>query len=320
MELQRPMGRVWPNGEFSLWSESKAAIADPEHASDIGLSKVSNSQKFEENCPDVVRRGLKGITSYGSRMVRNSAFLLQKRFGGRKLSFVTCTIPGSPEMTLKVARSWAEIVRRYYSQLRKALLDNGLCPVIVGVTEIQPKRFARTGGMPLHLHLVFQGAIEDSRWVFTPNFFAELWSRVVGSVVPEMKSQSFASSTNVQRVKKSAEGYLGKYISKGSGDIAELLEKTPHLAEFLPSTWYNLTSEARNLVKQNTKYGPGVGERLERWSTWTDSLDSPFKEINRVRLTNPDGVVVVTFVVGVLQAHWRKVIGVPIDPYEIRGL
>lgn len=293
---------------------------EPERAHDLGSSKVANSQKESESGRKIIK-GLNGITLHGQRMVRNAAYLMQQAWGGNQLSFLTCTLPGEAWQTVQAASEWSEIVRRFMSYLKVEMKKHGLPPLIVSCTEIQPKRAARDGGCPLHLHMVFRGAFKDYQWCMRPARLQFLWSTVVQTVVPSYKGLQFAASCNVQRVRKSAAGYLGKYMSKGAGDIRASIEANEGCLDHLPSHWYNLTKEARDLVKKNTAYGPEVGQRLDAWARWPDSdLDPPFLYKRSVVLYDEFGQPLTSFLVGTVATHWKGRLGVPMDKYSIRGL
>lgn len=317
MKQSRAMGRIWPDGEFVLWAEVTKDISDPEQAIPLGLSEVSNSHSVPEDSKERLRRGLGGITKHGQRMVKSAAYLLQQKYGAAQLSFLTCTIPGSPEETIEVAMAWSEIVRSFYQKLKRKLVGAHLSPGIVGVTEIQPKRFKRTGGMPLHLHIVFQGAPSDYCWAFAPRDFTSWWRDTVSAIVPQMAKYSFASATNVQKVKKSAAGYLGKYMSKGEADIKEIVDECPEVVDALPHSWYNLTKEARSGVKSYTRYGPEVGEMLEGWKKIDSDRPSPFKFIGRGKIRDSEGVVIATFEFGTIEAWAKKMAGLPLTKWDI---
>lgn len=310
-------GRVWPDGSFVLWRRSVDSEADPQLAPPIGLSKVANSHKKSQDFTERLQRGTSGITSYGQRMVTNAAYLLQKIHGGARLSFLTCTLPGTPELTIRIAEEWAEITRIFYQSLKRHLVKNGLGPEVVGVTEIQPERFRKTGGMPLHLHVVFQGAVSDYQWRFRPAHLTRLWKRAVTARVPDCGEFSFASACNVQSVKNNAAGYLGKYMSKGTDDICAILDDDPELIDVIPRSWYHLSSEARDMVKMNMVEGERVGLTMEKWMQWDDELASPFKYKLEVRLKDRQGYVVKSFWVGELEAHWKRRVGLPVAPHEI---
>lgn len=314
------MGRVWPNGEFCLWSERRSLSIEPERASDIGLSKVANSHIPSEPRVQRVRKGLNGITKYGQRMIVNSAYLMQQAWGRERLSFLTCTLPGEAWQTVEAAERWAEIVRRFMTYLKRELEKHGLPYCVASVTEIQPKRAARDGGCPLHLHMVFKGAHERYKWCIRPSRLQFLWSKVVLAVCPSYRGLSFEASCNVQSVKSSASGYLGKYMSKGSHDIKESIKANGGCVDHLPSHWYNLSAMARELVKKNTAFGPNVGTTLDRWMGWRDGLDSPITYSRSVVLYALDGQELCSFVVGTVATHWKKNVGVPVSRHDIRGV
>ena len=320
MESERIMGRCWPDGEFCLWSEKRSFEIEPERANHLGLSKVSNSHKMSDDPRVQVRKGLSGITLYGQRMVRNAAFLMQKAWGKRQLSFLTCTLPGGAYETTKAAECWSEIVRKFISTLKREIESAGLPGMIVSVTEIQPKRMAREGGCPLHLHLVFRGALKDRQWCIRPGRLQLLWSRAVLNTCPEFKGLEFAASCNVQMVRNSASGYLGKYMSKGPGDIQASIEANEGCLDHLPHHWYNLTKEARDLVKKNTAYGPEVGRKIDKWMRWKDELDSPFLYRRSVVLYSHENEPITSFVIGTISPNWRHLLGVPRLKYDILGL
>lgn len=320
MNITRPMARVWPDGDFCLWGERRDVMYDPEMDVPLGLSKVANSHKTEGKEQEAVIRGLKGVTKYGQRMVRNAAYLMQKKYGPRQLAFLTVTIPGSPEDTFEVSRRWSEIVRRYQQELKRMLERKGLPGDIVGVTEIQPKRFKREGGMPLHLHLIFRAAVSDFQWAFKSSDYQKVWERVVSTVCPFMKGKSFVSSSNCQRVKETAAGYLGKYMSKGEKDIAEILEDCPGVIEALPSSWYNMTQNLRHAVKVNSAYGESAGRLIESWLPRGELPLDAFRYLQLVKLQDEDGNIVTSFYTGTLEGWAKRALGLPGKPHEVRML
>lgn len=233
------------------------------------------------------------------------------------MTFLTCTVPGKPETTAAIASEWSNIVRVYYQALRRELLAHGLSEVVVGVSEIQKKRFLRTGGMPLHLHIVFQGAHRDYVWEIRPERFREMWVSAVSCRVPEVAEESFASAVDVGHVRDNAAGYLGKYISKGLGDCRELVEENPQLAELLPSTWWNMTVAARTMVKHHVVEGCDVGLALEILIHRRHEEDVPLKFARAVEVKGADGAILARFWVGEVSAHWRRFVGLRTASHEI---
>jgi hypothetical protein len=62
-------------------------------------------------------------------------------------------------------------------------------------------------------------------------------------------------------VKKSAEGYLGKYMSKGCQDVAHFVEMGQE--SYVPGQWWFCTREMRQWVKSETLKGPNTGKLVE---------------------------------------------------------
>lgn len=311
MGSDRLMARVWPNGDYVLWSERRALGIDPEVGAKMGSSRVANSHSDSGEVVEAKQRGLQGITRYGSRLVENAAYLLQKKHGAKRLTFLTCTLPLGPEMADKVGTEWPEIVRVFLQRLKRMLEREKLDTSIVSVTEVQQKRFLRDGGLPLHLHMVFQGAHRDYMWCFKPEDFDEAWGSVVARRVDIPPGTSFSSANNVQRVRDNAAGYLGKYMSKGAAVVEQVAEKCPDLVEFLPRTWYNLTREARDLVLRNVAYGADVADVIRAWYLEPGHVDLLIDYSRQVTLRNPAGEPICSFEVGQLTPLGRRRIGLP---------
>lgn len=270
-------GRIWPNGEFGLGSirckkmdppqpcslhpEAEwRALALQTHGLDnltkfvratekdmasMGSSTVSNSHSLSQ------RRGLKGITCHGAKLVRNGAYLLQKRHGRSCLSFLTCTVPGMGRADLEaIASNWSRITRVFVQKLRRRLIAHGLSGEVVGVTEVQERRLSRRSEFALHLHLLFQGANLPYQWKINSSEYREMWNSVIEIVVPRSLWTSEDSSTRVESIRFCAEGYLGKYMSKGRKAIASTVEAG--YADCLPSSWYICTLSLRRNVAART--------------------------------------------------------------------
>lgn len=219
----------------------------------LGLSHPANSHK----------RGLNGITSKGARTVKNAAWLLQARYGHKCLSFVTLTLPAMDEQEyLLVAAQWSHVVRVYCQELKRELKRHGLPTGIVGVTEIQERRLKARGELGLHLHLVVVGRRRPSgAWSIPPSFHREVWLRILSRVVGrELQS---GSCENVQMVRKSADSYLGKYLTKGVSVVGEIVERWGE--QFVPSAWYTCTNRLRDSVKARVKVSWDLGETI-----WAD--------------------------------------------------
>ena len=138
-----PTGRIWPNGEFGYVFAPDTRVEEifteywesSESAHHLDSSRLPNSHR--------ARRGLKGISKSGARMVRNAAALMEDYWKG-DLSFLTLTLPGVDQEELKGhARDWARITKVFYQRLKRLLERRGLPSFYVGVSEVQPTRAAK---------------------------------------------------------------------------------------------------------------------------------------------------------------------------------
>jgi hypothetical protein len=187
-------------------------------------------------------------------MVRNGAWWLQDWCGRENLSFLTCTLPDEAlewmELTSLAPQLWAEIVRQFEQWLKRRLKREGLLEFIVGVTEVQESRWQKSGKVGLHLHWAFQGkANRKSAWAIKKEEFAEAWLRIVSNVID--RNVESKSATRVERVKKSIENYLAKYMTKGGKVIQEIVEAGK--IDLLPSSWWNVSNALKKLIKKSIR-------------------------------------------------------------------
>lgn len=196
-------------------------------------------------------RGFGGITSHGKRMVRSGCVLLEKQVGKRCLAFFTATLPSLPRLEmLAVVERWSEIVRRFNEEIIRELKRRELNPQLVGVTEIQEKRFAKEGLAVPHLHLLFQGRRDRSQpWVIRPEWFRQKWEAVLGNILK--RPIDLPSATRVESVRKSAMGYMAKYMSKG-GKVLNQIQESDQPCK-LPSAWWHMTDTLRSEIKKKTR-------------------------------------------------------------------
>ena len=94
----------------------------------MGLSFVDNFRKEVDegtNTPTqfintAERRGLKGITAYGKRMVKSACAILQQRHGRKNLTFGTLTLPAlTPGQLLMVSENWGNLKGRFSEELSR---------------------------------------------------------------------------------------------------------------------------------------------------------------------------------------------------------
>lgn len=302
--------RIWPNGEFSIWEEKKTLAVEPppKRPDYLGLSLLPNSHKIALGLADPPKeraaRGHRGITRHGARTVRNGAFLLEEAKKKENLSFLTFTLPHVGEVAeYDAAREWAEIVRILLQSIGRLLKAAGLPATYVGCTEIQEGRWARYGGLPLHLHLVVQGRKPGESWAISSDQFRALWRRAVVQRCPVFAEANFKASVDTQRVKSSASGYLGKYMSKGPGAIERMLKKDPGLAGLLPSSWWCCSLNLRRAIGRRIAGGTSSALKLIKDVRSGDTRVAYSRE---VKLALADGTILPVAVIGFLSPEGRK--------------
>lgn len=240
----------------------------PPKADGMGLSPQKNFDKLlnegslpHEGEPRTVSRyGRNGITAYGARRVRNCCHELQSRAPKQCVAFATCTVPELPiEMMARLHESWNVVVDAYRRKLRRKLRDDGLSGDSVTVSEIQSKRYQRTGIPVLHLHTVFVGRRPGEKWAISTKDHDEMWRSSLSIVLGEVVSK-LDSACNIQAVKKSAEGYLGKYMSKGTSTVRNLCKEG--FEGWLPKQWWSATRSLCKAVDNKTRFVPEFAEWL----------------------------------------------------------
>jgi hypothetical protein len=231
------------------------------------------------------RRGLKGITPHGRKVLRSAAYRLKEVSGTRNLSFVTLTVPGANrDVYGRVAKTSSQWLRVFQQKLTRELKRHGLSGEMCGCLEIQPSRFKRTGDAVLHVHMVFQGRKPGKHWALTPAEIRYIWQSVLSHYVPELRDADFSASENVQAVKKDPGAYLGKYMSKGGDEIAQLSEQMP---EALPKSWYFCSLKLRQWVLSHRVRL--THELAQTFMNWIEDGKSGVIWIRSVKITLADG-------------------------------
>lgn len=200
--------------------------------------------------------GKHGITGFGRRVVRNSSLLLERRYGKRRLGFVTCTCPAFPAPVQRLLNGlWGEVVRRFYQKLKRQLKKISKPFVYVGVTEIQEKRFATTGIPVPHLHFVYlcRSGQSSRYWLYVCQIH-RAWNEALregiglGGYPYTMSELPGWGSVHCQTVRKSASSYLGKYISKGCKVLESMKEQG--WTEF-PKQWWTASMQMKKMFAES---------------------------------------------------------------------
>lgn len=216
---------------------------EEEVASSFGLSPVSISRTHSMRS----RKGSKGISRKGRLQVREGCSVLAAKFSNKNLGFYTLTLPHSGEELEKIVSNWSKLVHRYFEELGREYKRRGVDLYYVSVTEIQEKRYWRSGECAPHLHYVANSKSGKS-FILTPSEVRGIFARVCSRIVESDKS--FESAENCQVVRKDAGRYLSKYFSKGGSCLQNIIEEGIYC---LPCSWYKLSPSAKNLIKAHTQ-------------------------------------------------------------------
>lgn len=216
----------------------------------VGLSAPSNLQKK--------RRGLGGLTSKGKVTVREAAYALQEKYGKWNLTFWTCTLPQlSSEDCVSVCTNWASVMKNLREKVKYHLELAGLPTNIVGVTELQPERWRRTLFPGWHIHWLFVGRKSTGDWALDTELGDKLWREAIEEHCSG--KYDFSGSCRLEPIRKSAGGYMAKYMSKGSSSALEVESAFPGC---VPSSWYVCTRALSQWVKKSTRQSEEVARYL----------------------------------------------------------
>lgn len=266
--------RIFPNGDFTVgYSKPKSRRDGKVRLSDAHYEQCLVEQddhiygRMEETIaerhvantyqPPIrekivrARKGLKGIGGEAKRKLRSGCYLLAERYGNKRLGFLTLTLPNADWLTDIWALNFSELVRQVIQEIRRELQRKGAPDSVVGAIELQTERFEEYGQVAPHLHLVYVARANPRKpsWYISAKTFRKIWKRVLIAVVrPECpnidelkKHIEWDAAVDCAMIRKSAESYLSKYLSKGGGDIEAILEE--YGEEFVPKAWYTISSK-----------------------------------------------------------------------------
>lgn len=218
-------------------------------------NRFISSLKLSQTRP---RYGQNGISSRGKRTVKGASALLQKMYGKERLGFCTLSLPSySKQQISTLAEKWANVVRVFFQKFKRELKAIGCSNELVGVTEIQIKRFRKYGVVAPHLHFVYVcRADKNAQFYVHVNVIRRLWKETLISQVKQDfredgQEVEWGACVDCQVVKKSVSSYLGKYMSKGSAIIGEIHDAGKK-AE-LPRHWWTISAAFRDKYKKSIK-------------------------------------------------------------------
>ena len=294
-----PSGRLWPNGEFTLgysflgeesdkvedwawtdgagglgadelderleclhgWLDCVQRVNELDSAIALQILTLSNAS-YPEICKIPLKRGLKGLTGYGAKMVRSGCFLLEEKLGKEDCVMITLTVPTMGRTGRRtLALRWGQVTNELVKRLTLKLGLAGRTPAVIGCVEIQTARLEKYGQAYLHLHVVCPAhSNTGGRWAIDVDDLRTWWGKCLerhtGSSLPHLPRVETAI------VKKSVEGYLGKYLSKGTGDDLESFIEDLG-SDCIPAQWWFASAPMKAAIKRGTATGRNCGALLD---------------------------------------------------------
>lgn len=299
-------GRIWPNGNFSIGTgpvgQEALELSDgdevnlaamPDGASlreAVGRLTLSNALNSHSEAVPPVQRGLKGITGLGQQMLRSGCYLMERDYGNSDLCFATLTVPNLPKgARFLLAQNWSELIRQFLQWVSRKLAAAGRPTKVCGCSEIQSSRLERSGEGYLHLHALWPSHSNAAarRWVVEWEELRDWWERALARF--SCCELPYHPRVETAPVKKSAERYMGKYLSKGSGECLDaFIEDLGECS--VPPAWWFMTADLRHQVKAEMAHGPNTGTLLDAviQSALEDGLEDVFEWIRPVMVTFTD--------------------------------
>lgn len=230
--------------------DNTAEVSTEYYSSSSSLGLASESNHHKEGKKN--RYGLKGIGVGGRKRVREGCYLLERKYG-KRLGFYTLTCPYTDEREIyEFNRNIAEIARRYFQELKRYYDGIGETWSYVSVYEYQPKRYERDSYPVLHIHYIAPCYRRGSwKWICKAEILRGIFARVCRFVVGG--SPDTSPSIDATVIRKSAVGYISKYMSKG-GEIVETVAETA--PSQVPSQWWSMSSNVRAAIKRCTTVVP----------------------------------------------------------------
>jgi hypothetical protein len=242
-------------------------------------------------------------------MVRNCIAKLEREHGRQNLAFATYTLPDLPAQDMEhIAQEIGVIANRLKQEIEREQVRFGINPAVVYVIEIQGKRYRETGVIAPHIHVVFQSRkTRYHRYAITRERNTEIWNRMISNALG--RRVEIPSGANIQQVKKSAENYMSKYMSKG-GKIAQELDNDGQ-RNCLPKSWWGASLSLRRWVKANIKLLADTAQQFikDNYKQFLGNISqSPFSwlYVHTVTLTESHGeeIEIPVAVIGKVKPNW----------------
>lgn len=206
------------------------------------------------------RYGQKGISAHGKKMIRSGAALLEKIYGRELLAMVTLSLPNFSDGNLKIlSQNWNEVQRIFFQRFVRHLKRRNAPTEVVICTEIQEKRYRKYGQIAPHFHFIYvcrETKYDKNRYIHV-NEMRQWWNDALISVLRKKGGNCYEqyeekASVNANVIRKSAVGYIGKYMSKGGAIVREINENGR--GDELPRQWWSATATMKALIESEKKH------------------------------------------------------------------
>jgi len=225
--------RVGP--DLKVWAVPRHGEAE---LSRLGLSLPRNSQNRS-------RTGLKGITTHGKKQIRWSCRLMEEM--KRRLCMWTVNLCDSDYLALSISGKWPIFQRRLFDLLARYLKLHGDHAIAIGVCEIGPERYARTGVPAPHLHIVTTGwgrTHPEGGWLLSPDRMDEIVAQA--RKYAGLPLGDSLSASNIAPIRHTVGSYMSKYLTKAAPREGSW-EGCSH-ESLIPRQWWNQTEACKAMV------------------------------------------------------------------------
>jgi len=219
----------------------------------LGLSNARILNKPQES-----RKKCLKMTSSMARNIRNAAYIMETDYGKDCLSFLTLTIPSvNAESLMRICENWDKATHCFFVWLRRKLEEKNIDPSWVYCTEIQTKRLQKRHEYAPHLHILFRGRCgKKFAWSITPKQARNAW---ICCLKPYIDCPfDDRAVENLQRIRKSAGGYLSKYMSKGCNSLPNGDAENTYITK-LRTHWGGMSRNLSRSVKSRSTVLKGLG-------------------------------------------------------------
>lgn len=251
-DLQRYIDSYYLPGD---WRSPGEEIFFKEYSTDVLPQAVQAriGSSIPRNFNNPARYGLKGITANGKRIVRSACSVLEAMYDKTQLAFLTLTVPSLPAFERdRVNRHWSKITNHLLTVLRRELKAAGGVDYVVGVTEVQEKRWIASRTLYYHFHICFVAHFGDFSYFISPTKIRLIWMRCLNAQLSEghkLTPKMVAATEQLKTIKKSCGRYMAKYMSKGAKGVQMIIDggMSP---DQIPGQWWLCSRSLRDIVRR----------------------------------------------------------------------